>query len=396
MFLGNTAGGTNAMSNNSISISPLSSSNLVHVNNSSSGNLNSVGQQATSGSSIVHNKKPSQSSLVLNSTTNNNNSSQSNMLANNAETNGGADDSELQIEDIEIMKQRSANNNTFLCIKIPEIQLLVSYRGSNRDKKNIKDLTEVSLLFPLFEVHDKTWTWLDLINALKSHVKKALVSQVTLYFTSIFTLKESLFDLKLVVLKALKHKLIKVPIKPVNRLINLRRRSTSNTNQLKLNDESEKLTISKLFGVKFIESKTKQSHHPKLNTSSQQQRGNKKVMSSFERSNNNMSDSEEAKLAKEDEDFFDQDIMVENRPPPQPPASIISTTTSRPVATVKKSHSTLSSDLKRRFLKFTKDKSSSSSSSVVVPNPNTSNNNTNASPSQTESNSQTKRRSIPR
>lgn len=92
---------------------------------------------------------------------------------------GGNDENELQVEDIEIMKQRSANNSTFLCIKIPDIQLLVSYRGSNRDKKNIKDLTEVSLLFPLFEVHNKTWTWLDLINALKSHVKKALVSQVS-------------------------------------------------------------------------------------------------------------------------------------------------------------------------------------------------------------------------
>lgn len=132
--------------------------------------------------------------MILNATTNSN--SQSNMLANtavaaNSTTNATTttDDSELQIEDIEIMKQRSANNSTFLCIKIPEIQLLVSYRGSNRDKKNIKDLTEVSLLFPLFEVHDKTWTWLDLINALKSHVKKALVSQVSLkqvYFLPLY------------------------------------------------------------------------------------------------------------------------------------------------------------------------------------------------------------------
>ncbi len=80
-------------------------------------------------------------------------------------------------EDIEIMKQRSANNCVFLCIKIPEIQLLVSYRATDKEK-NIKDLKNVSLLFPLFEAHDKTWTWLDLINALKSHVKKALVSSL--------------------------------------------------------------------------------------------------------------------------------------------------------------------------------------------------------------------------
>lgn len=94
------------------------------------------------------------------------NSSQSNVAA--------STNNQLKNDDIEIMKQRSANNNTFICIKIPEIQLLVSYRATNKDK-NIKDLKNVSFIFPLFEVHDKTWTWLDLVNSLKSHVKKALV-----------------------------------------------------------------------------------------------------------------------------------------------------------------------------------------------------------------------------
>jgi len=87
---------------------------------------------------------------------------------------------QLKNDDIEIMKQRSANNCVFLCIKIPEIQLLVSYRATEKDK-NIKNLKNVRLLFPLFEAHDKTWTWLDLINALKSHVKKALVSSFLLF-----------------------------------------------------------------------------------------------------------------------------------------------------------------------------------------------------------------------
>lgn len=121
-----------------------------------------------------HQKKSSQSSMIIQ------NAAGSAVVASMSQTNiDTANDDQLHIEDIEIMKQRSANNSTFLCIKIPEIELLVTYRGSNREqKKNIKDLNEVSLLFPLFEVHDKTWTWLDLINALKSHVKKALVSQV--------------------------------------------------------------------------------------------------------------------------------------------------------------------------------------------------------------------------
>lgn len=85
------------------------------------------------------------------------------------------DNNQLKNDEVEIMKQRSANNCVFLCIKIPEIPLVVSYRATDNDK-NIKDLKNVSLLFPLFEIHDKTWTWLDLVNALKSHVKKALVS----------------------------------------------------------------------------------------------------------------------------------------------------------------------------------------------------------------------------
>jgi hypothetical protein len=135
-------------------------------------------------------------------------------------------------EEIEIMKQRSANNNTFLCIKITEIQLLVSYKGGDNDNtNNIRDLNNVSLLFPLFEVHDKTWTWLDLINALKSHVKKALLSQ------------------------AIRHKLIKAPIQPVNKLIN-RSRLRSNSQQHLTNielEEQEKLTVLKMFGTNLIE-----------------------------------------------------------------------------------------------------------------------------------------------
>lgn len=171
----------------SLSSSNLNSTNATVTNNTntnianSSNNIESQ-QQPTSNPGPLkslligagHNKKASQTSLKIASTSNS--TSQSNMAE--ATQTGANNEDQFQIEDIEIMKQRSANNSTFLCIKIPEIQLLVSYRGSNRDKKNIKDLTQVSLLFPLFEVHDKTWTWLDLINALKSHVKKALVSQV--------------------------------------------------------------------------------------------------------------------------------------------------------------------------------------------------------------------------
>lgn len=253
---------------------------------------------------------------------------------------------QFQIEDIEIMKQRSANNSTFLCIKIPEIQLLVSYRGSNRDKKNIKDLTQVSLLFPLFEVHDKTWTWLDLINALKSHVKKALVSQVPK--NNLYLIKHISHILNAVInIKALKHKLIKVPIQPVNKLINRRRRSNSQ-HQLKLSDESEKLTISKLFGAKFIESKTSSKQAQKsavinANTANNSMISETKVSSSSSKKISSFSDCEEENNVEEERESFD----------------VLGKTMPKRHALVKKSHSTLSMDLKRRFLKFSKDKTAS-------------------------------------
>jgi len=54
--------------------------------------------------------------------------------------------------------------------------------------------------------------------------------------------------------QALRHKLIKVPIQPVNKLLNRVGRSHSSQHLTNLEiDENEKLTILKLFGTKFIE-----------------------------------------------------------------------------------------------------------------------------------------------
>ena len=262
----------NSNLNTSINLDELNSSNL---STSTTNILNSTRTNGGPGSSTDvnsptkiksflntsgHVKKPSQSSIstaIINNTTNTTTTASQDTNTNNQEN-------QLQIDDIEIMKQRSANNNTFLCIKITEIQLLVSYKGGDKEK-NLKDLNNVSLLFPLFEVHDKTWTWLDMINALKSHVKKALLSQ------------------------AIKHKLIKIPIQPVNKLISLSRRneslnndsylmhsSISNNNSLmignsndisgssmnnkEIDDEKEKMTVIKLFGTKLIEKKSSQPY----------------------------------------------------------------------------------------------------------------------------------------
>jgi hypothetical protein len=336
-----------------MSVSPLSTSN--NANNNTTSNSNAITNPSVGATSSIsvstgnslpvqspstfknllgHHKKPSQSSLVLGNilqSSQNNSISQPNMIqqigsnnnnnnndqqanSNNTSTSNNTaanNNNQLQIEDIEIMKQRSANNSTFLCIKIPEIQLLVSYRGSNKDKKNIKDLTQVSLLFPLFEVHDKTWTWLDLINALKSHVKKALLSQ------------------------ALKHKLIKVPIKPVNKLINRRKRSNSqqHMSNLKIDDENEKLTISKLFGAKFIESKTK----------SQQQQQSPNIFTG------NKEDSSVTRVSANDEVGEEGDE-----------GEVVEILDKKRKSNLVKSNSTLSNGIKKRFLKLTKDKTAPS------------------------------------
>ena len=109
--------------------------------------------------------------------------------------------------------------------------MLESYQATDKDK-NIKDLKNVRLFFPQFEVHDKTWTWLDLINALKSHVKKAL----------------------LMVSQTIRHKLNKVPIQPVNKILSRVGRSNSHQHLTNLElEEHEKIAFLKLFGTKFIE-----------------------------------------------------------------------------------------------------------------------------------------------
>ncbi len=257
------------------------------------------------------------------------NSNVANSVGSDANTNNPSNttNSQLQIDDIEIMKQRSANNNTFLCIKITEIQLLVSYKGGDKEK-NLKDLNNVSFLFPLFEVHDKTWTWLDLINALKSHVKKALLSQ------------------------AIKHKLIKIPIQqPVNRLISMSRRNNSLSfnglsnsyatganldssnmgansannsssysliNQSSLApgahyesfnfDEQEKMTIIKLFGTKLIEKKS-QIYQPSNTTANSNLLIDGGLVLNPVRPNKT---GNATKSSHEDQEIMDQESSIEN------------------------------------------------------------------------------------
>uniref|UniRef100_A0A0L8HRK1 Uncharacterized protein n=1 Tax=Octopus bimaculoides TaxID=37653 RepID=A0A0L8HRK1_OCTBM len=78
-------------------------------------------------------------------------------------------------DDIDKMKERAANNNTFLYIKIPEVSLKVSYKGEK--EKNIEDLHDCNLVLPTLEYHNCIWTWFDLLMSMKNDSKKILLAQ---------------------------------------------------------------------------------------------------------------------------------------------------------------------------------------------------------------------------
>lgn len=82
----------------------------------------------------------------------------------------------LQKDDVEIMKQRAEQNKMFVYIKIPELKIGLSYKGTK--DKNLTDVTNFRLVVPSLEYHNVTWTWLDFLNSLKEHCKSALVPQV--------------------------------------------------------------------------------------------------------------------------------------------------------------------------------------------------------------------------
>ncbi|XP_013416630.1 protein KIAA0100 [Lingula anatina] len=76
---------------------------------------------------------------------------------------------------VEKMTERAEKNNMFLYIKIPEVPLRVSYKGEK--EKNIEDVHDFGLTLPTLEYHNQTWTWLDLLMAMKNDSKRVLLSQ---------------------------------------------------------------------------------------------------------------------------------------------------------------------------------------------------------------------------
>ncbi|XP_074600055.1 bridge-like lipid transfer protein family member hobbit [Brevipalpus obovatus] len=78
-------------------------------------------------------------------------------------------------DDIEKMRQRAQRSKIFVYIKITEALLKVTYRGNN--DKNVVSIQDLKFTLPTIEYHNRTWEWLDLINAIKSEIKRRLLSQ---------------------------------------------------------------------------------------------------------------------------------------------------------------------------------------------------------------------------
>ena len=79
-------------------------------------------------------------------------------------------------DDVEKMKERAEKNKLFMYIKIPEVPIKVSYKGE-KEKNQILDVADFHLQVPTLEYHNVTWTWLDLLLAVKGRTRESLIAQ---------------------------------------------------------------------------------------------------------------------------------------------------------------------------------------------------------------------------
>lgn len=70
-------------------------------------------------------------------------------------------------------QERAEKNKLFIYIKIPEVPVRVSYKGSK--EKNLEDVRDLPLVLPTLEYHNVTWTWLDLLLATKSDTRRCVI-----------------------------------------------------------------------------------------------------------------------------------------------------------------------------------------------------------------------------
>lgn len=83
------------------------------------------------------------------------------------------------VKDIRVVciQERAEKNKLFIYIKIPEVGVRVSYKGSK--EKNLEDVRDLPLVLPTLEYHNVTWTWLDLLLATKNDTRRYQHVQTT-------------------------------------------------------------------------------------------------------------------------------------------------------------------------------------------------------------------------
>ncbi|KAI9095836.1 golgi-body localization protein domain-containing protein [Phlyctochytrium arcticum] len=83
-------------------------------------------------------------------------------------------DTHGKMNELKQMQARASENRSFIYIKMPGGQHCLSYRGSK--EKNIEDLYMFAFRMPTLEFRNKTWTWLDFLDAVKKEAFRAVLA----------------------------------------------------------------------------------------------------------------------------------------------------------------------------------------------------------------------------
>ncbi|KAI8818444.1 golgi-body localization protein domain-containing protein [Fimicolochytrium jonesii] len=81
---------------------------------------------------------------------------------------------ETRVNELKQMQARASENRSFIYIKMPGANHCLSYRGSK--EKNIEDLYMFAFKMPTLEFRNKTWTWLDFLDAVKKEALRAVLA----------------------------------------------------------------------------------------------------------------------------------------------------------------------------------------------------------------------------
>ncbi|CAB3977815.1 Hypothetical predicted protein [Paramuricea clavata] len=84
--------------------------------------------------------------------------------------------SETASRELDKMKERAAQTNNFVYVKIPEVPICFSYKGE-KEKNLVMDVHNFRLTLPTLQYQNRTWTWLDLMMTVKKDYKNVLVGQ---------------------------------------------------------------------------------------------------------------------------------------------------------------------------------------------------------------------------